>query len=311
MESVGFVYDEIFLKHAVPSGHPERPDRLKNLVGELQARGTWKKLRHLSPRPVTKQELLAVHSDNHIEHVREVSGRGGGMLDEGETYASPKSYEVATFAAGAVIVAIDALVAGTVTSAFCAVRPPGHHAERETPMGFCLFNNIAVGARYALHVHKKRRIAILDWDVHHGNGTQHCFEEDDRVLFISLHQYPFYPGTGSRSERGRGKGLGATINIPLPVGTGEEGYARAFHDEIIPALKAFSPEMLLISAGFDAHKDDPLAGMMLTESSYALFTRLMQGIAPIASVLEGGYDLYALAESVDAHLRVLLRDSDG
>jgi acetoin utilization deacetylase AcuC-like enzyme len=308
MKSVGFIYDDIFLEHAVPPGHPERPDRLKHLIGELKSRGTWGNLRHLSPRPATEQELLAVHSKSYIEHVREVSGYGGGMLDEGDTHASPKSYEAATFAAGAVIVAIDALVAGAVSSAFCAVRPPGHHAERDKPMGFCLFNTIAVGALYALHVHKKRRIAILDWDVHHGNGTQHSFEEDDRVLYISLHQYPFYPGTGSRSERGKGKGIGATLNIPLSAGTGDEGYSRAFHDEVVPVLKAFSPEVLLISAGFDAHKDDPLAGMMLTESSFASFTELVRGIAPLVSVLEGGYDLDALAGSVDAHLRVLLQD---
>jgi acetoin utilization deacetylase AcuC-like enzyme len=209
-------------------------------------------------------------------------------------------------AAGGVMAGIDAVLEKRVDAAFCAVRPPGHHAERDRAMGFCLFNNVAIGARYAQRKHSLEKIAILDWDVHHGNGTQHMFEDDPTVFYISLHQYPFYPGTGARGERGVGEGTGFTLNIPLPAGTGEDRYLRAFDEEIVPALTDYKPDLLLISAGFDAHKDDPLGGMLLTEESFAKFTTLLQDIAPVVSVLEGGYNLEALARSVEAHLGVLL-----
>ena len=227
------------------------------------------------------------------------------MLDGGDTCASGDSFDVALHAAGAALRAVDAVMTGEAVSAFCAVRPPGHHAERDEPMGFCLLNNAAIAARHAQRRHGADRVAILDWDVHHGNGTQHIFEEDPSVLYISLHQYPFYPGTGSRAEQGIGRGKGATLNVPLPAGTGEEGYRAAFHDEVLPALDDFRPALLIISAGFDAHRDDPLADMLLTDESYAEFTCLVKRFAPTVSVLEGGYDLEALARSVEAHLRAL------
>jgi acetoin utilization deacetylase AcuC-like enzyme len=208
-------------------------------------------------------------------------------------------------AAGSVMNAIDVLLDDQAVAAFCAVRPPGHHAERDRPMGFCLFNNVAIGARYAQQKHNIERVAILDWDVHHGNGTQHVFETDPTVLYISLHQYPFYPGTGARSERGIGNGEGYTMNFPLPEGTDEERYFSIFNEEIVPAISTYDPGLLIISAGFDAHKDDPLGGMELTERSFAKMTGLVKGIAPIVSVLEGGYDLDALARSVEAHLQEL------
>lgn len=224
------------------------------------------------------------------------------MLDEGDTHAVRESFEAALLAAGAVNTAIDAVLQSKVGAAFCAVRPPGHHAERDRAMGFCLFNNVAIGARYAQRMHRIERVAILDWDVHHGNGTQHIFEADPTVFYISLHQYPFYPGTGAREERGVGEGEGFTLNIPLPAGTGEARYLEAFRNEIVPALQDFKPELLIISAGFDAHRDDPLANMMLTESSYGKMTEQVMGIAPIVSVLEGGYNLDALARSAEAHI---------
>jgi acetoin utilization deacetylase AcuC-like enzyme len=251
------------------------------------------------------EDLLQVHTRQHLDHLREVCSTGGGLLDEGDTVASPGSFDVAMLAAGGVVTAIDAVLEKKVGAAFCAVRPPGHHAERPRAMGFCLVNNVAIGARYAQTHHGLRNIAILDWDVHHGNGTQHIFEEDPTILYCSLHQYPFYPGTGARSERGTGKGEGFTVNVPMPAGTGEKQYLAALTDEIIPALDAFKPELLLLSAGFDAHRDDPLAGMKLTEESFFTMTRLVQHVAPIVSVLEGGYNLRALAGSVERHLQAL------
>lgn len=305
---VGLAYDGRFLEHITPSGHPERADRLRAVTAMLVKTGLSERLHHLSVAEAGEEYILAVHTRDHLQHVRRVSASGGGLLDEGDTHAVPVTFHVALLAAGAVLRAIDAVVRKEVDAAFCAVRPPGHHAERDRPMGFCVFNNVAVGARYAQHRHGVEKVAILDWDVHHGNGTQHLFEEDPSVLFISLHQYPFYPGTGARSERGRGKGEGYTLNIPLPAGTGEQTYLRAFEDEILPALDRFNPDLLMISAGFDAHKDDPLGGMRLEEGSYAKFTRLVAGRGPIVSVLEGGYNLQALAGSVQRHLE-MLRDA--
>jgi acetoin utilization deacetylase AcuC-like enzyme len=201
---------------------------------------------------------------------------------------------------------------GTLHNAFCLVRPPGHHAESGTPMGFCLFNNVAVAARYAQATFGVKRVAIIDWDVHHGNGTQQIFYEDNSVLYVSLHQYPFYPSTGSRAERGSGKGLNYTLNIPMRAGTEEGTYVEAFTNEILPALDGFRPELIILSAGFDAHKDDPLANINLTEESFTRFTTMVMERADalshgkIVSVLDGGYNLQALARSVEAHVRVLL-----
>lgn len=305
MQRTGFIYSDRFLEHRPPAGHPEQPTRLYNLARHLHACGLWEELSPLSPVPVKVEDLLQVHTREHLDHLREVCSTGGGLLDEGDTHASPESFEVAMLAAGGVVTAIDAVLEKRVNTAFCAVRPPGHHAERGRPMGFCLFNNVAIGARYAQTRHGLRNVAILDWDVHHGNGTQHIFEEDPTVLYCSLHQYPFYPGTGARSERGTGNGEGFTVNIPMPAGAGEEQYLAVFSNEIIPALDAFKPELLLLSAGFDAHRDDPLGGMRLTEESFFTMTRLVQRAAPVVSVLEGGYNLDALAQSVERHLRAL------
>jgi acetoin utilization deacetylase AcuC-like enzyme len=249
--------------------------------------------------------VLAVHTREHIEGIKRKCESGGGPLDDGDTHVVRESFDVAMLAAGAVATAIDRVLGGENSAAFCAVRPPGHHAESDMVMGFCLFNSAAIGARHAQLKHGVERVAILDWDVHHGNGTQHIFESDPTVLYISTHQYPYYPGTGARSEKGVGKGEGFTLNCPLPAGTGEEKYVAVFKEEIVPALQRFKPGLLIISAGFDAHRDDPLGGMRLTADSFGLLTDLVKGIAPIVSVLEGGYHLDALAKSVERHLERL------
>jgi len=305
VKKVGFLYEDRFLNHATPIGHPERPERLRRLVGYLKSSGRWEDLHHIQTMRASAQSITAVHSPDHVDFIRRVCASGGGALDSGDTYASAQSYEVALFAAGAAISAVNAVLDHQVDSAFCAVRPPGHHAERDQPMGFCLFNNVAIAAVHAQRTHGVDRVAILDWDVHHGNGTQHIFESDPTVLYISLHQYPFYPGTGANTEHGTGDGVGYTLNFPLPAGTGEQDYLAAFTNGVLPALVAFRPEILIISAGFDAHKDDPLGGMLLDESSFARMTNLVKGVAPVVSVLEGGYHLDALALSVDAHLAEL------
>jgi acetoin utilization deacetylase AcuC-like enzyme len=308
----GFVYHDRFLDHTTGPGHPERPDRLRSIVGHLKQTGTWAALRHLIIDEAHEEWILKVHTPEHYAYVRDAIRRGAAMLDQGDTRVSSESYRVALLAAGGVLAAVDAVVGGLLDNAFCAIRPPGHHAERNAVMGFCLFNNIAIGARYAQQQHGIKRVAIVDWDVHHGNGTQDIFYEDPSVLFVSLHQSPFYPGTGSRDERGSGPGIDCTLNIPLRAGSTEDDYVQAFHREILPTLDVFRPDLIMISAGFDAHRDDPLANMELTAESFAAMTSLLAQAANrycnghIVSVLEGGYNLQALAESTEAHLSTLL-----
>jgi len=304
-QPLGFVFDDLYLEHVPPSGHPECPARLKSLVQHLKDCAVWDQLVAIPPTPASSEDLRRVHTPGYLEYLRSVCEAGGGQLDAGDTHASQDSFEVARLAVGGVLRAIDAVLEHRVENAFCAVRPPGHHAEVDCPMGFCLLNNVALGARYAQQHYGLRKIAILDWDVHHGNGTQHIFEGDPSVLYISLHEYPFYPGTGARDERGIGRGEGFTLNIPLPAGTGEDRYLQAFDEEVVPALETFSPDLLMVSAGFDAHMNDPLADMNLSDASYAAMTWKVKAVAPVVSVLEGGYDLGALARSVEQHLRVL------
>jgi acetoin utilization deacetylase AcuC-like enzyme len=311
--TTGFVYHDTFLNHDTGLGHPERPDRLRSLTSHLKEVGMWQKLQHLAIQQASEEWVLNVHTKNHVTFVRDSCRDGAKVLDQGDTHVCPASYDVAMLAVGGVLAGVDAVMQGPTKHVFCAVRPPGHHAERNTVMGFCLFNNVAIAARYAQAAHNTERVAIIDWDVHHGNGTQEIFYSDRSVLYISTHQYPFYPGTGSRSERGSGEGLDCTLNIPMAAGSGEKEYIEAFTKEIVPALDSFHPDLIIISAGFDAHKDDPLANINLTEESFAKFTRFVRESAEkicggrILSVLEGGYNLTALARSVEAHLNVLLQ----
>ncbi len=312
--AVGFVHHEGCLGHDAGPGHPERPDRIRAIRSHLERRGLIDRLVVLEPDPCPEDLLAAVHTRAHIEAVRAACGRAPARLDP-DTAVSTGSWEAALLSAGGAIAACDAVLAGRVASAFVCTRPPGHHAEADRAMGFCLFNNVAVAARHLQKRHGIGRVAIVDWDVHHGNGTQHIFEEDDTVLYFSTHQDPYYPRTGSAAERGRGRGEGFTINVPMRGGSGDAQYAGVFREILRPALGSFRPGAVLISAGFDAHRHDPLAGMALTERGYAELTAIVLEAARehaagrVISLLEGGYDLAALGASVEAHLRVLMGDA--
>jgi acetoin utilization deacetylase AcuC-like enzyme len=309
MSRVAFLFHPAFLRHDTGPGHPERPGRLQAICDHLQRTGTWPRLLHLEPPPVDERLLRMVHPAAYIRAIESACRAGTTALDP-DTVASPGSWEAALRAAGALTRAVDAVVEGEADHAFCAVRPPGHHASADRAMGFCLFNNVAVAARYA-QAKGRARVLIIDWDVHHGNGTQAIFEQDASVLYFSAHQWPYYPGTGRREERGRGAGQGFTVNVPLAAGSGDAELVAAFRQDLLPRAEAFAPQLILISAGFDAHRDDPLAGLAVTEDGYAELTRLTLELARthrcgIVSALEGGYDLRALGASVDAHLRALL-----
>lgn len=309
----GFLYDDFYLEHKTTEGHPERPERLVAIVRLLKAKGLYSQLFILSPKPAAIEWLAAVHSPEYIERVQKTCRQNTGFLDSIDTPISPKSYEVAILAAGGVLSAIDAVMEKKITNAFCAIRPPGHHALKDKAMGFCIFNNVAIGARYIQKKYGLSKILIVDWDVHHGNGTEAAFYDDPTVLYFSVHQHPFYPGTGDEARKGSGKGLNYNINVPLPAGSDNEDYIEAFEEKLKPAALAFSPDFVLISAGFDAHKDDILGGMSLTPQGFAKLTQITKEIAQnccegrLVSVLEGGYHLEGLAASVEAHIRVLMR----
>jgi acetoin utilization deacetylase AcuC-like enzyme len=309
----GLVYHEDYLKHRTGPVHPEHEGRLIAIIDHLKKSDLWDNLLPITPSPADTKWILKVHTAEHLKFVKEACERGATVLDrEGDTYVCRESYAVALLVVGGVLAGIDAVIGDKVKNAFCAVRPPGHHAGSSRAMGFCLFNNVAIGTRYAQEKYGLERVAIVDWDVHHGNGTQEIFYEDPSVLYISTHQYPYYPGTGSASERGKGEGEGFTLNLPLSAGTDGEEYVKLFKEKTVPALQDFNPDFLLISAGFDAHKDDPLAAIFLDESTYAEVTRMLAEFAKkhchgrIVSVLEGGYDLTALPRCVEAHLRELM-----
>ncbi len=311
MNTIGFVYHEDYLEHDTGPDHPERPDRLRAVVDHVGKSETWKHLEHIRPVPATLDWVEKAHPLSYIESIERRCLSGETVLDSGDTHVGSRSYSVALLAAGGVLSAVQTVLEGKLKAVFCAVRPPGHHAETETVMGFCLFNNVAIGARYAQKKFGIGRVAILDWDVHHGNGTQEIFWTDPSVLYISTHQYPLWPGTGASNETGEGAGDGFTVNCPMRPSSGEAEYFDAFRERIMPALHKFRPELLMISAGFDAHKDDPLANINLTERSFARMTEFATEISAkycggrLVSVLEGGYHLPALAKSVEAHLNVL------
>jgi acetoin utilization deacetylase AcuC-like enzyme len=306
---VGIVWHERYLAHRAPA-HPERPERLAAVRAALEEAGLWQRLEPIAPGPADDEDLLRVHTPAHLEAVRQTARRADLGWFDADTYAGPDSWDAARLAAGGVCAAVDAVVNGKVRAAFCAVRPPGHHASPGRAMGFCLLNNVAVAARHAQAAAGLGRVLIVDFDVHHGNGTQDVFYADGSVFYLSTHQWPHYPGTGAAGETGRGAGAGRNVNLPLPAGAGDEEVLAALDGGLVEA-QAFAPDLVLISAGFDAHRDDPLAGLALTEQGYAAITRRVRRLADtcaagrVVSALEGGYELAALGRSVVAHVRAL------
>ena len=310
----GLVFDEVYLRHlAGDTGHPERPERLTAIRSGLERSGLLKTLQRITPRRVTDEELTLVHTRPYVALVRkELSNlRGLADLSTGDTLASPGSFEAAQFAAGGVLNAVDAVMMQKVKNAFCAVRPPGHHATPNRGMGFCIFNNVAIAARYIQKVHGARRVLIVDWDYHHGNGTQDIFNEDDSVFYFSTHHYGAYPGTGSAADTGAGKAAGTKLNVPMPPGAGDAQFLEAFQTRLAPAARTFRPDVILISAGFDGMRDDVLGRFDITPSGFAAMTQVVVDLANelcqgrIVSVLEGGYRLEGLSDSVVAHVKVL------
>ncbi len=312
MAKTGLVYHPAYLEHDMGAGHPESPNRLRAIMQQLEQSGTLAQVTRIEPRKAEEKWITQVHTPSYVAWLNRHAPTSGRVSLDPDTSMSPGSLNAAYLAAGGALAGVDAIMAGQVDQVFCAVRPPGHHAEAGRAMGFCFYNNVAIAARYVQKKYGLSRVLIVDWDVHHGNGTQHSFEDDPSVLFFSTHQYPHYPGSGWMTERGKGDGEGFTINVPMEAGEGDEEYQAVFLKSLVPAADAFKPEFVIISSGFDAHKDDPLASMGLTEAGYADLTGIVAGIAKrhakgrILSSLEGGYNLTALAASVDTHIQALL-----
>ncbi len=307
----GFSHDALLLAHDTGEGHPECAARLSTTLGELSRQPWQPELLQVRPVAAALDWIETTHRLDYIRRAAASCVAGARFLDSRDVAISTHSYAAALLAAGAGLSLADALVTGEISNGFALVRPPGHHAEHAMAHGFCLFNNVAILARYLQRRHGLGKVAILDWDVHHGNGTQHTFEEDPSVLYISLHQYPYYPGTGSVGENGVGRGRGATLNCPMRAGATDTAYELAFNDEVLPALALFKPDAILVSAGFDAHRDDPLADLQLSTACYGWMTARVMEIAAqysggrILSLLEGGYNLQRTGECIARHLAVL------
>ena len=312
--TTGYVYEPIYLEHTL-SGHPENHERLVAIMDLLKETGTLDRLERVPASPISQERLERNHTARYIEEVRRVAERGGGHLDL-DTYVAPRSYEAALMSAGGLVNLIEAVLDGAVDNGFALVRPPGHHALAGRGMGFCLFNNVAIAAHYALAERGLERILIVDFDVHHGNGTQDAFYESPAVFYFSTHQYPYYPGTGHWQDIGRGAGVGYTANVPLRSGVGDVGYERIFDEILAPLARRYQPQLILVSAGYDAHWADPLAGMQLSIPGYAALARRLKALADelcagrIVFTLEGGYHLQVLAYAVLDTFKGLLGDED-
>jgi acetoin utilization deacetylase AcuC-like enzyme len=310
----GIVKDTRYLQHSAGYAHPESPERLAAIYEMLDnPLMTWK-FTHIEPREASHKEIETIHSPSYIEFIASTAGQRCVYLDP-DTATSPETYEIAKLAVGGICNAIDSVIEGKVDNAFAFVRPPGHHAEKDTAKGFCVFNNVAIGAMHAILKHGLKRILIVDWDLHHGNGTQHSFYNDPRVLYFSTHQYPYYPGTGSLQEIGRGPGEGYTINVPLREGAGDASFVTIFHKILEPVALEYQPELILLSAGFDTYFQDPLGGMRVTPEGFAAMMRILLNIADaccqghLVAVLEGGYHVAGLTRSVKAVLEEMLDET--
>jgi acetoin utilization deacetylase AcuC-like enzyme len=306
--TTALIADPLFRDHLAGRQHPERPERFDAVMNGLNRAGLLDRMLLLEARTATGDELLLSHTAEYLKTVRRDVESGRRYLSTGDTDITPNSWDVAARAVGGVLNAVDAVLSGSARNAFCAVRPPGHHASAARGMGFCLFNNAAIAARYAQRNHGVGRVLIVDWDVHHGNGTQDIFYRDASVFFFSSHQWPLYPGTGRADETGDGPGEGATMNFPFPAGAGRREILGAVENHLLPAAARFQPDLVLISAGFDSRVDDPLGRFTLTDIDFADLTRAVMGIAGgrVVSVLEGGYNLDGLASAAAAHVAALL-----
>lgn len=307
-----YLWDPVYLEHDTGAGHPERPQRIQAIDDHLQEADWYASLLRLKPRAASLATIERVHDPAYVAKVREEVEAGVSALSTGDTTVSERSYWVALNAAGGVLEAVDVVVGGRARNAFVVTRPPGHHATRDRGMGFCIFNSVAVAARYAQEAHGIERVLIADWDVHHGNGTQDIFYRDPTVFYMSTHQWPLYPGTGRAEETGEGPGVGSTMNRPFGAGAGDAEIVGAFRDDLLPAAREFRPDLVLISAGFDSRVDDLLGGFRVTDAGFRELTRIMVEIAGIAgngrvvSVLEGGYALAGLASGARAHVQALV-----
>lgn len=311
--ATGLVSHEGCLKHDTGPQHPERPARLLAINDALQQCDLASSLVRISPSPADLRWVLSAHSEPYVRRLRLACQEGVPYLDTPDCVISPGSWDAALLAAGAGMAAVDAVMAGQVRRAFCAIRPPGHHAEHDAAMGFCLLNNVVIATNYLRLTHGISRVLIFDWDVHHGNGTQHAFEDDPNIFFCSIHQDPrtLYPGTGYAGETGVDKGVNATLNLPMPAGSADDDYRRVLEQRFLPAAEAFRPEFIFVSAGFDPHSDDPLASIALSDAGFAWMGRMVRDLADrfcagrLVSILEGGYNLEVLQRCVPEHLTIL------
>jgi acetoin utilization deacetylase AcuC-like enzyme len=310
----GIVKDTRYLQHSAGFAHPESPERLAAIYEMVENPLMDWKFSHIEPREATHKEIETIHSPSYVKFIASTAGQRSVYLDS-DTATSPETYEIAKLAVGGVFNAIDSVIKGEVDNAFAFVRPPGHHAEKDTAAGFCVFNNIAIGAMHAILKYDLKKILIVDWDLHHGNGTQHSFYRDPRILYFSTHQYPYYPGTGSLEEFGQGEGEGYTINVPLREGAGDAAFVKIFRKVLQPVALEFKPELVLLSAGFDTHFQDPLGGMRVTPEGFAAMARILLNIAEtccqgrFVAVLEGGYHVVGLTRSVKAVLEEMLDET--
>jgi acetoin utilization deacetylase AcuC-like enzyme len=308
----GLVFADEYLQHVTPAGHPESVHRAQIVMRGLTDEGLVARMERIAPRSATEAEVLRCHDAGYFKTARADVQSGRSDLSTGDTNICERSFDVALLAAGGVIAAVDAVVQKKVRNAFCLVRPPGHHATPTRGMGFCLFNNIAIGARHAQAAHQLGKVLIADFDVHHGNGTQDVFYEDDSVFFFDSHQSPWYPGTGDANETGTGRGLGCTINCPFPAGSGRTEVVSAFQTRLVNAARAFKPDLVMLSAGFDSRLGDPLGSFTLTDEDFADLTRVMLHLAKeyaegrLVTVLEGGYNLRGLMKAATTHVQTLI-----